>query len=600
MPGIVCIVSRSLDARARLARMVSSMMHEPWYRSGSRSFDEFGLHLGWTGFNSQPDPDLVWNTSRNIGLLFSGDEVSDDDPGSRLHAQRLIARYERCGEHFAESLNGTFTAVVVDLRRSIALLFNDRFGASRVHVRREAEGVYFASEAKALLCVLPRLRHFDATGLAQTLSTGCTLGTRTLFEGITTLPPATLCTITSDGNVREQQYFDRRSWEAEDRLNESQFMQSLQDVFSRRVPAYLRGPSRNAMSLTGGLDGRLVLAWARPRANELPCYTFGGMYRECHDERIARSVARALGQSHRSLRVGPAMLDDFAALAAQATYVSDGTMDVSGAVEVYANRCAREVAPVRLTGNYGSEILRGHVAFRPRAVERSWLAPGLEPLLDEARALYSDERHGHPVSFVAFKQVPWHHHARRTVEQSQIVVRSPFLDNDLVKLMMRAPEHLLHSPGPSLQLIEAANPTLAAMATDRGYRNAPPTLAQRLRQGMSGFSAKAEYAYDYGMPHALVKLDRVLAPFRPERLFLGRHKFYHFRVWYQRELRGYLRDTLLSRRALERNCYQPQVLTRLVEEHTSARANHTLELHRALTVELTQQQLFDRWPAAAT
>ena len=34
------------------------------------------------------------------------------------------------------------------------------------------------------------------------------------------------------------------------------------------------------MSLTGGLDGRMILAWANLSPGILPCYTFGGTYRD--------------------------------------------------------------------------------------------------------------------------------------------------------------------------------------------------------------------------------------------------------------------------------------------------------------------------------
>ena len=599
MPGIVGIVSRSADAAASVARMVNSMVHEPWYRSGSHSEPALGLHLGWTGFREQEMPSLVWNGARNIALLLCGEDFSFDGSVGEAHTQQLIARYERDGEAFVSTLNGSFCGLVLDLRQSCALLFNDRFGAGRVYTRRERDGLYFATEAKALLRLLPALRRFDRLGLAQTMSMGCTLGTRTLFEGIDTLAPGSMCRINRDGTVHERRYFDAKTWESQPELDAAAFGERLAEVFSRIVPRYLRGPGACAMSLTGGLDGRMLLAWARPGAGELPCYTFDGAYRECHDVRIARAVARAIAQPHATVPVDAEMLGRFAALAEKCVYVSDGAMDVSGAVEVHVNRAARAIAPIRLTGNYGSEIMRANVAFRPRALERPWLANDLGALIGEAAAQYERERQGHAVSFIAFKQVPWHHHARRSIEQSQLTVRSPFLDNDLVALMYRATPALLQSRQPSLQLIHDGNPALADIATDRGYTHAPATRAGRLRNSLREFSAKAEYAYDYGMPQPLAKIDRLLAPLRPERLFLGRHKFYHFRIWYRRVLADYVRDTLLSQRALQRSCYQPQALRAFVEGHTEGRANHTLELHRALTVELSQQQLFDRWTTRA-
>jgi len=37
------------------------------------------------------------------------------------------------------------------------------------------------------------------------------------------------------------------------------------------------------------------------------------------------------------------------------------------------------------------------------------------------------------------------------------------------------------------------------------------------------FTVKSEYAYDYGMPQWLARIDHILAPLHLEELFLGRH-----------------------------------------------------------------------------
>jgi len=54
---------------------------------------------------------------------------------------------------------------------------------------------------------------------------------------------------------------------------------------------------------------------------------------------------------------------------------------------------------------------------------------------------------------------------------------------------------------------------------------------------------KAEYAYDYGMPQWMARIDHLFSWFHLERLFLRRHKFNHFRVWYRDSLSDYVRET---------------------------------------------------------
>src|SRR4029077_8281420 len=167
-------------------------------------------------------------------------------------------------------------------------------------------------------------------------------------------------------------------------LNARGYTEELTEVFRRVAPRYLQGPSAVGMSLTGGLDSRMFLAWAQAPPGSLPCYTFSGPYRDCADVGIARRLAAIAGQPHTTIRIGNDFFQKFPTLAEQTVYLSDGTMDVSGAVELHVNRMAREIAPIRLTGNYGSEILRSNIAFRPGRLNRALFTPEFCQLLDEA------------------------------------------------------------------------------------------------------------------------------------------------------------------------------------------------------------------------
>jgi asparagine synthase (glutamine-hydrolysing) len=181
------------------------------------------------------------------------------------------------------------------------------------------------------------------------------------------------------------------------------------------------------------------------------------------------------------------------------------------------------------------------------------------------------------------------------VEQSQLTLRSPYLDNDLVALIYRAPRELASSTESSLRLIYEGNSALAKLPTDRGlvYREAP--ILGKLRKLYLEFTVKAEYAHDYGMPQRLASLDHLLAPLHLEKSVLGRHKFYHFRVWYRDQLAPYLKEILLDSRTRQRSYLKGEVLLDMVNTHVNGRQNWTREIHRVLSLELLQRQLIERW-----
>ena len=72
-------------------------------------------------------------------------------------------------------MNGLFSGLLIDKRQKKAVLFNDRYGIERIYYYEADGDFYFASEAKALLRILPQARAFDEEGVAQFLAYGCTL-----------------------------------------------------------------------------------------------------------------------------------------------------------------------------------------------------------------------------------------------------------------------------------------------------------------------------------------------------------------------------------------------------------------------------------------
>src|SRR5206468_10011621 len=124
-------------------------------------------------------------------------------------------------------------------------------------------------------------------------------------------------------------------------------------------------------------------------------------------------------------------------------YLTDGCADVSRSPDLYVNECAREIAPVRMTGNYGGEVLRRVRAFKPMEPLPGLFRPELLSHVRQAEETYAGLVRGHPLSFAVFRQAPWHHYGLLALEQTQLSVRSPYLDNELVRTVFRAPESVL-------------------------------------------------------------------------------------------------------------------------------------------------------------
>lgn len=604
MPGITGFIRRAAaDSQPLpLQEMLGSMLHESHYHHGTMVQPEFGLNIGWVCHaGSYSDCLPIWNERHDICLIFSGEHFADNSEiemarrqgcgGSTDDARWLVGLYEAAGDGFFEKLNGLCCGVVMDLRERKVILFNDRYGLRRIYFHEDKSGFYFASEAKALLKVLPQLRRLDPRGLGEYLSCGCVLQNRTLFEGISILPGGARWTFSVDGTCRKDSYFDARPLENQAGLSAPEYATCLTESFRRVLPRYLDGKQAVGISMTGGIDTRMILAWLGNRGENFPSYTFGGTYRDCADVRLSRRLAKACGLSHQTIPVGSEFLGKFPELAERTVFLGDGTMDVSGAVELYVNQRARDIAPVRLTGNYGSEILRSNVAFRPHKTDSFVFNQEFAVHLRKAGATYIEESQCRRLSFIAFKQVPWHHYSRLAIEQSQLTPRSPFLDNSIVALAFQSPPEAVAALETSLQLIAKGNPEMSRIPTDRGITYPPVPGFTRFRKAWHDYVAKAEYAYDYGMPGWLVRMDSRLSSLQLERLFLGHQKFYHFRVWYRDQLADYLKDVLLDPVARQRSYLQSGSLEKIVYSHVSGNGNFTLELHKLMSIELIHRVL---------
>lgn len=605
MPGIVGLITKlpRSQAEPQLLKMVASLQHESFYTTGTLVDERLGIYLGWAvRKNSFADEMPLVSEKGDVSLVFSGEDFPAPGTARRLQERGhsfpldgpsyLVHLYED-DPTFPAGLNGRFHGLLIDRNQGTATLFNDRYGMHRIYYHESKEAFYFAAEAKAILEVRPELRTADPRALGEFISCGCVLENKTLFQGIQVLPPASNWVFRDGAVERKGNYFHPQEWEDQTPLEPEAYYQQLREVFSENLPRHFESRERIGMSLTGGLDTRMIMAWHKSAPGSLPCYSFGGMFRDCQDVTLARKVARACGQTHQVIPVGNEFLSRFSHYAERTVYLTDGCMDVSHTPDLYVNERAAAIAPVRMTGNYGGEVLRRVRAFKPGQPTPGLYRPELLSYVDQARQTYSRLIQGHPLSFAVFRQAPWHHYGLLALEQTQLTLRSPYLDNDIVRAVFRAPQSVLTNNDVSLRLIADGDATLRRLRTDRGVGGNGSRLAAAAARGYLEFTFKAEYAYDYGMPQWVARIDHAFSPLHLERLFLGRHKFYHFRVWYRDAVADYIREMLLDSRTLSRPYLERKGVEQIVGGHLKGNRNYTSAIHKVLTLELIHRLFLD-------
>jgi len=200
---------------------------------------------------------------------------------------------------------------------------------------------------------------------------------------------------------------------------------------------------------------------------------------------------------------------------------------------------------------------------------------------------------GHALTVATTKQTAWYFHGLMAVELSQVTLRTPYIDNDLIRTLYCAPASALSNNDLRVQLIEDGDPKLRRIRSDLGFAGTGGKLAGEASQLIHRLTMRAEYAIEHGDPRWLTRLDRTLLGRTLERNFVGLHKFAHFGLWYRQSLAGYIREMLLDSRTLSRPYLNRSGVEAIVKQHLAGEVTCTPVIHKLLNLEYIHRLFID-------
>jgi asparagine synthase (glutamine-hydrolysing) len=595
MPGVTGFIrpNASPDAERELSMMADVTCHEKFYVRKSYVNRGLGLYVAWTAHPGSIGSRMpIVSVDNRYVLILVGEHFPADDCFEKSNlledtkgwGEQFFQRFQQSEQEALRSLNGWFAGLVVDQVLKKVSLFNDRYGMGRIYWHEGEEEFIFGSEAKSLLLVRPKLRDLNLESLAEFLKFNCVLGNKSLFRGISLLPGGSSWVFNRRPAPQKNKYFDFAKWEEQPLLSRSEFYEQFDQAISRIVPKYTMGPNTVGISLTAGLDTRLILAALSKERTEFPCYTFGGLWGEIFDISTARKLAQMCRTSHEVIKINESFLRDFGSYAERSVFISDGCHDSLGAHDVYFNEIARQIAPVRLTGKFGSEVVRMRRLIHPGDFPKQSASAELRRALTEAR-LHTEEGI-HPLTSVVSEQVPWSEFGRLSVEQAATILRTPYMDNEVVRLMYQGGPEIRASRDLQASYVKSRSEDLASVPTDMG----------KIWPGHEGLSSatlfpyrvlcKIEYIYLYNMPHWLTRIDRSMSSLKPERLIVGRQKFEAYRIWMKTYFADYIQGVLLKPSAKATDFFDKAWINKIVNGHLAGTHNYLHEVNKMLTLEL--------------
>jgi asparagine synthase (glutamine-hydrolysing) len=205
-----------------------------------------------------------------------------------------------------------------------------------------------------------------------------------------------------------------------------------------------------------------------------------------------------------------------------------------------------------------------------------------------------------PVTFAAFREIPWHLFGSLAAGSSQVSFRTPYLDNEIVALAYQAPENLRASPLLAWHLVKARSTLLGKIPTDRGQSRENAGAVATFRRLFSEATFKLDYLNNEGWPHWLSPFDPIFTHITSSLKIVGLHKYLHYRSWFRRELAEYVKSVLADVRTRRAPFWDADFVESMAGEHICGRKNYVIEINAVLTLEAVERLLFRDLPSGTS
>jgi asparagine synthase (glutamine-hydrolysing) len=522
---------------------------------------------------------------------------------TRCDTEVLAHAYEEWGERFPERLRGMFALALWDARRRRLLLARDRFGIKPLYWSAENGEVLFSSELRAF----PR-GEVDLDALEAFLAFNAVPHPLSIFRGVRKLEPGHLL-VWEDARVRIERFARPAPAPADGLRRESaeELASELRERLRDSVRAHLVSDVPVGVLLSGGVDSGLLAALAAQETSA-PVRTFSiGFEEGAFDETAdARLVAERYGTEHHELVLRP----DAALLLPALAEAFDEPFADSSALPTYlvSELAARDVK-VALSGEGGDELFGGYYTYAADllALRTALLARLARPLVDRLPSSDGKVSFDYKAKrFVRAAHLPplERHHGWKEIFSADAraeltgrttsfdpvdLLRGRFAETEGAELLARLQDVDLGVLMVADQLTKTDRASMAHSLEARVPFCDPVVaelalaLPRRLR--VRGLAKK-------------VLLRKAAEPLLPAEIVRGKKRGFSIpaAAWLRGELEPFARDVLSEETLRRQGFFEPQTVTRLLDDHAAGREDLSRQLWGLLSFTLWHGAHVERTP----
>jgi asparagine synthase (glutamine-hydrolysing) len=532
---------------------------------------------------------------------------------SHTDTEVLLHLYEEQGVRCVESLRGMFAFAIWDADRNRLVLARDRVGKKPLFYAIRNGAVTFASELRALLEDKSLTPEIDPVSIHHYLTYQYIPAPLTIFKGIRKVLPAQV--LVFEGNrCHASTYWELDYTKKQPARSEEECADALLDCLKEAVSMRLVSDVPLGAFLSGGIDSSSVVA-LMSRVTGRPVKTFSiGFKEEDHNElAYARTVASAFGTDHQEFIVAPTAVE----LLPKLVEVFSEPFGDSSAIPTYLlAQASRQSVTVVLTGDGGDEALAGYDHYRfphykeildARLIMPGWQAvrgvigmiPGELPGLGGLRRVLN--RWIPSPEAVYLTRVCYFENEQKdrlytddfahavNGMDSSLLFQSWFQDIKAADWIDRLLGVSVRSYLPNDLLTKV---DLATMA--HGLEARCPFLDHKLLEFCATLPARLKLRNGTGK----YLLRKAMGPLLPAAVIERKKMGFGvpLRHWFRRELRDYVRETLLAPVALGRGYFLRGSIETLLGDHEQGRYDNSYRLYALLMLELWHRR-FAKSPA---
>ncbi len=562
----------------------------------------------------------IANENQTVWVVFNGEIYNFpalrrrlEGRGHRFKTQgdteTLVHLYEDEGPEMVGLLDGMFAFALWDAERGLLLLARDRLGKKPLVYRHEPGRLLFASQLKSLLQVAGVPRHIDPQALDEYLTYQYVPHPRTIWQGISKLPPGHLAIYRED-RLEVRPYW-QPDFRVEDRLPTGEYAARLRGQLAAAVEARLQSEVPLGAFLSGGVDSTIVVGLMRQLiAGPLRTFSIGFPVPEYDETRYARLAAERFQTIHEEFRVEPKAVEVLPQLV---WHFDEPFADSSALPTWYLAELTRKHVTVALTGDGGDELFAGYPRYgavwladvldRWPAVLR-WLAVGSywqkvpSPSRQKSR-LRQWKRFADGFSFrPARRYLEWisiFGEARRAwLYRAEHLARLP--DADPLEFLTEA---LFRSRGRDAVTAVSLADLVTYLPCDLmtkvdtasmafGLECRQPFLDHRVVELAARMPAAVKFRRGRGKRILLETFaDLLPLPIRRRRKMGFGVPLDH---WFRHEMRDFAQEILFDPQTQARAFFRPEAVRQLFDEHVGGRADHSQRLWALLVLELWQRE----------